>query len=95
MSDGTLDLGTGKHRAFIDELINDDGVRARFEKDPLSVLQERGIGYDPANPPGPGTLPSKEDFRAMRDEAVSTMNRSGGHPAVIVAGHPFHGCMIG
>lgn len=90
MSDaGHLDFGTAKHRAFLDKLIEDDGVRYRYEKDPIAELQKHGIGHDPENPPVPGELPSKDEMRAARDEVVSVMNRAGGHPAMIVQGHPF------
>lgn len=82
MSDGTVNFGTQKHRAFLDKLIQDDAVRAEFEKDPVKVLSQHGIGYDPANPPRPGKLPSKDKLREVRDTAVEAMQKNGGHPSM-------------
>lgn len=77
MSD-ELTLGERKHRDFIDAIIDDASVRSRYEEDPLQVLFEFGIGYDPANPPKPGDLPDPEALREARETMLEALNEGAG-----------------
>ena len=76
---GELNFGQEKHRAFIDKIVNDEGVRAEFERDPVKVLQEHGIGFDAADKPKPGRLLDTETLRARRDQLAKEMDEAGGH----------------
>ena len=75
---GELSFGTRKHREFLDKLIDDEGVRSEYEKDPVKVLHGHGIGFDPANKPAPGQLPDLAEMRAGRDKMVKAMDDAAG-----------------
>lgn len=77
MSDD-LNMGSAKHREFVDKLINDDGVRSAFSADPVKVLQDHGIKYDPANPPKPGALADAKTLEGRRDDMVKTLDTDNG-----------------
>jgi hypothetical protein len=80
MSD--LDMSVSKHRAFVDSLIDDDNLRARFAADPKSVLQEHGIGYDPARSLAVGKAPSVDALKNARSTIITKLDDSGGWDAL-------------
>lgn len=66
-----IDMSTAEARELSERLAEDDEFRDRLASDPRAVLFEYGVEASPGVIPSTIDLPSKEDARAMIEDAAS------------------------